>query len=585
MATIQFGGVSSGLDTAGIIDALMRAEKAPLTRLLAQKSTLTSRQAAIGDVRNAFADVLAKLRVFTDRRVAASMIATSSTPTSLTATATSAALAASHQVAITHLATATVARSTAPVGTAVTDGSATLASLPLAGAITAGQVGIVVDGTIVRVAVGDPATTSLDDLGAAIAAAIGAEIARSDPGASVSYAVAANRIQLTVAGASGTHTVAFGTGGDTSNALRILGLAATSATVGAGGVVTGTSLLGVVQANATLADALPGAGAAGTITINGTAIAWDAATDTLATVLSRINAASTGVIASIDRATDRVVLSARTPGAVAIDIADSAGGLGAALGLAPGTTAAQALGTNATVVVNGTTYTSPTNQVTNAIEGVTLNLLAETAGPLTLTVGGDRAALLTALKDLVTSFNAAADLVAKHTANVAGTTPAVLAGDSTVAGLLAGVRSLLFSSSAVAGPYANLGAIGLNTGAVGSRAGSTSRLQLDEAKLVAALDANPAAVAELLGSATGALAPIVARINAIAGSTGVLYQRQQSMTEQLGALARQQATLEDRFAARRASLEKKYAAMEATLSGLQALSAQLAARSSQSDSD
>jgi flagellar hook-associated protein 2 len=562
----------------------MQAEKAPLTRLLAQKSTLTSRQTAIGDVRTAFADLLAKLRVFTDRRVAASMIATSSTPASLTASATTAAVAATHQVTVTHLATATVARSTAPVGVAVTDGSVMLADLPLPGSITSGQVGIAVDGTIVRVAVGDPATTSLDDLGGAIAAAIGAEIARTDPGATVSHAIVDNRIQLAVAGGSGTHAVSFGTGSDTSNALRILGLAATSATVTAGSTVTGSSLLGVVRANALLADAFPAAGAAGTLTINGTAVAWDAATDTLATVLSRINAASTGVVASIDRATDRVVLSARTPGAVAIDIADTAGGLAAALGLGPGTTGAQALGTNATVVVDGTTYTSPTNQVTNAIDGVTLNLLAETTGPLTLTVGGDRASLTTALKDLVASFNAASDLVAKHTANVAGTTPAVLAGDSTVTGLLASVRSLVFSPAAVTGPYTSLGSIGLSTGAIGSKAGSTARLQLDETKLAAALDANSAAVAELLGSATGALAPMVARINAIAGSTGVLYQRQQSMTEQLASLARQQATLEDRMAARKAALEKKYAAMEATLSGLQALGAQLSAQSSSNDS-
>ena len=49
MASINFGGLASGLDTNSIIEALMDIEKKPLTRLENEKNYLTSRIKAFSD--------------------------------------------------------------------------------------------------------------------------------------------------------------------------------------------------------------------------------------------------------------------------------------------------------------------------------------------------------------------------------------------------------------------------------------------------------------------------------------------------------------------------------------------------------
>ncbi len=580
MPSIQFSGVSSNLDTAGIIDALMQSAQAPLTRLKTRETDLTARRNAILDVRTKFTDLLSKLRVFTESKAGAGMSATSGNATAFTASATSAAISAAYSVKVDHLATSTVSRSTAAIGTAITNGAQNLAALPLRGSVSAGTIGMVVDGTVVQVTVGDPTSTTLDDLGNAIATAMSDQVDATDPGAAFTYSIVDNRIEFALAGGTTSHTVSFGVAGDSSNALGILGLSTAGATVSAGSSISGTTLLGVAQANQTLGTSFAGlAGQTGTLTVNGVDFAWNAATDTLGGILSRINASSAGVVASIDRTSDRIVFTSKTAGAAALDIRDTAGALGAALNLAPGTTAAQVLGTNAQVTVNGTTYTSATNQVTNAIDGVTINLLAETTTTASLTVAADRTGITTALKDLVASYNAAADSIDSYSANQPGVkTKGVLATDTTVKDVLAQVRQLIFTSTGAAGPYNNLAAIGINSGAIGSAAGSTSRLSLDTTKLNAALDANPSAVANLLSSATGAINPLVDRVNLYAGPVGVFYKQTQSMATELSRLSAQESDLQERIDHRRAALEAKYAAMEGLLSKLQSTSSQLSSQ-------
>jgi flagellar hook-associated protein 2 len=577
MTSIQFSGVSSGLDTKSIIDALMQVEQAPLTRLQLRETELGKRKDAITDVRTKFQALLDKLRAFTQSKVGAGMSATSGDPAQFTATATASAIGGTHTVRVDRLATSTVARSTAPLGAPITDGSQALATLPFAGSVTAGTIGVVVDGTITKLTVGDPSTATLDDVGSAIASAIQAGMQASDGAATATYSIVNNRIQVAIAGATGSHTVSFGAGGDSSNALGILGLSMAGGSFGAGGTITGTRSLGVVQANASLGTSYAAiAGTTGTLTINGVAIAWNTTTDSLSTLLSRINASAAGVVVSLDRTTDQLVLTSRTTGAAPIDIRDT-GGLAVALHLNPGSTTGQTLGSSALVTVDGTQHESASNAVADVLDGVTLNLVAESTTAKTLTVAADRAGITSALQDVADAYNAVADTIDKYAVNAPNGTVGVLANDRTVSDLLSSVRQLLFTPTTAAGPYNNLAAVGLNSGAVGSAKGTTGRLKVDSAKLNAALDALPAAVANLLGP-SGAFKAIVDRVNAYAGPTGVFAGQLQSMTAQASGLRRQESDLQDRIDRRRAALEAKYAAMESVLSSLQATGNQLNAQ-------
>jgi flagellar hook-associated protein 2 len=589
LPTIQFNGVSSGLDTKSIISALMQPVQQPLTNLQTAATNLNARQTALTTLSTSLNDLLAKVQAFTLTSAGAARSAASSDPTSFTAVANSAAVPGQHTVTVDRLATATVATSTAALGTAVTDATATnvMSSLPLSGTVTAGQVGLVVDGSIVNVTVGNPATTSLKSVMDAIAGAIQSSVQATDPGATVTSSVVNNKMQFSISGAGGSHEVRFGVGGDTSNALTLFGLAGQDVTgFGAGTTtITGAALLGVTQAGGPLDSAgITGltSTTTGTITINGVAISYNSAVDSLSTVLARINNSQAGVVASIDRTNDRVVLTGKGAGPTAISIADTSGTLGAALKLAPGTTNAQVVGQSAQATVDGKTVTSNTNTITSAVDGVTMTLTHLTSSPATLTVGVDTAAIEKSMGDLVTSYNSLANTIDQLTTHAQGAPPAPLEGDSQVEQLAFNIRSMFMSPVAgLTGSITSLGDLGVNSGAIGSKVGSTTRLQLDTSKLDAALAGDPTRVASLLSATGGILGPIQDRIKAVTWSGGLIDNETKSITDQLRENAVDQSNVQSRIDARQAALEAKFATLEATLATLQsqgaAMNSQIAA--------
>lgn len=580
MPTIQFGGLTSGLDTKAIIDALMGVERRGLDRLLARRTILQARADAYAKIRTALVDLRTKLTAFTVGGAGAARSATSSDPAALTATATDRAILGTHTITVEQLATATRAASQAAVGSPITaamTGSA-LADLNLPGAVTGGSFGLVVDGTIVSVAVGDPATTTLADVLDGIANAVSSVLGGSDPGATATATVADNRIVLTISGATVSHEVRFGVAGDSSNFLAIVGLSGVgSSTLGPGTAsLASTSQLGVVRTSTPLDGAgLSGLAStpSGQIVINGVAIGYDTTTDSLATILTRINGAGAGVVASIDRANDRVVLTRTATGPAAIDIRDASGTLAAALHLAPGTTAAQTLGQVARFTLDGQILTSDSNQVEGAIEGVSLDLRAETSAPLRLTIGVDRTALKTALEGLVAAYNALADLVDRSSSAPPGGT-APLRGDATVAGLALAIRGLLMTSSPTwSNGIRSLGELGISSGPLGSGTAGVGRLQLDPAALDRALDRDPARVAALLDAADGVLAPVVDRLTEVTRVGGLLDLRAGAVAGELRDLDARRQREEGRLAAVQERLERRYAQLESLLAQLAATSA------------
>jgi len=174
----------------------------------------------------------------------------------------------------------------------------TLASLNLPGTVTAGQVSAIVDGTIVHYTVGDPASTTLNQVMDGLSKAITDQLAAggvnksADPSASVSVSVANNRLQVSMSGASTTHSLSFGAASDASNALGMLGIANLSATNATNPTLTGDTNIGVARTLGALDSAgLTGltSTTTGVLTINGTDIAYDTTTDSLSTIIGRIN--------------------------------------------------------------------------------------------------------------------------------------------------------------------------------------------------------------------------------------------------------------------------------------------------------
>jgi len=250
--------------------------------------------------------------------------------------------------------------------------------------------------------------------------------------------------------------------------------------------------------NAGLATPVSGRG---TLTINGVTIDYDADVDSLSTLIARINASDAGVIASYDPLADRFQLQSKRTGSLTIALSDT-GTLASALGIAD--PAAQTLGTNAAYSIDGgvTWRYSTTNTVSDAIPGVTLTFTGTTADPVTLTVGPDVDAAVNAVKTFVNQFNSVLGAIRAQTGYDAATKQAgLLSGDPGLLSVATTLRDRVVGVAVgLASSYTLLGQVGLSFGKFGSAVGTTDNLQLDEAKLRAALTENPNAVFELFAA-------------------------------------------------------------------------------------
>lgn len=473
----------------------------------------------------------------------------------------------------------------------------TLQSLNLPGSVTAGQISAVVDGVIVHYTVGDPSKTTLDQLMAGFGQAIQSQLQAGgvnssiDPTATATFSVVNNRLALSVSGAVDKHSLSFGASSDASNALAMLGIANASTTAAANPTLTGTTNLGVTR----MVSALDASGIAGltstttgVLTVNGVAISYDTTRDSLSTVVTRINNAGAGVIASIDRTNDQIVLTKQATGAVAIDIADTSGNLGAALKLAPGTTNAQQVGQTAQLTVNGRSITSTSNTVTTAIDGVTLNLLGQTPAGQTsesLSVGVDSSGVQTALNTFISAFNNLGNTLDQLTQNTPGQSGGTagstgpLGADPTALTMFLNLRATVFQTVG-SGSTNSLGAIGVNTGAVGAAVGTTTRLQLDTTKLTAALTNDPNSVANLLDGTSGPLSALLTQLQGYedpSNSSAYVQSNTNTINGQISDLKSREADEQEMINNYQAMIEAQFTAMETTLATLQSQSSQIAA--------
>ena len=134
------------------------------------------------------------------------------------------------------------------------------------------------------------------------------------------------------------------------------------------------------------------------------------ASDTLATLSAKINAAAIGVTASVitDANGSRLSLVSGTSGlggslTVTSNLTDTTHQTSGSPTPLAATTSA---GVNASLTVDGTPITSASNTVSTAIPGVTFQLLSTSAAPVDVEITNDTASVSTAISTLVTSYNA-----------------------------------------------------------------------------------------------------------------------------------------------------------------------------------
>lgn len=228
------------------------------------------------------------------------------------------------------------------------------------------------------------------------------------------------------------------------------------------------------------------------------------ATNTLAGVRDAINAAGAGVTASIvndgSASGNRLVITAKDSGAansLRITATDDDGVSTDAAGLSqfafdPVATAGSGknlsqlqAAQNAALTIDGIVISKPSNAITDAIEGVTLNLAKTNAGtPATVTVARDTTKIQASLEAFVKAYNDASKTIRGFIAyDPTSRTGGVLSGDSAPRSILSQLRSTITAGAPGGGAFSSLADVGVSFQIDGS-------IKLDATKLQKAIDTN-----------------------------------------------------------------------------------------------
>jgi len=555
MPGLQLSGLVSGFDWKTLVDQLMTAEHIPADKLATEKTTNTSKATAYTNLQtrltalNASATALGAENLFSTRKAASTTTNSTWTPAAAAGTAIG-----SYQIAVSQLATASRRTGTSDIGNALNPVSddvsgLTLANLPTSTAVSAGA--FTVNGQKVTIAL----TDSLDQVFSAISTATSGVV-------TASYDHLTDKITL-----SGGGTLVLGAANDTSNFLSAMKLSNNNSPS-----VESASKLGSVNKSAMLASARLTAGITavdgsgnGSFSLNGVSISYNVNTDSLTSVMQRINQSTAGVTAAYDGSNDRVVLSNSVTGDVGIGVSEATGGLMEALGLSSSMTLTR--GNNAQFTINGgAVLTSTSNTLSSTAHGIEgLNITVDSAATQTISVSGDTAGMRSSIENFITKYNEVQSFIdeqTKITTLNGKVKTSLLSSDREIQSWASNLRSRVFATiPGLSGTIARLEHLGIDF-----TSGTSSLVIKNGAKLDTALREKPSDVAAFFQTATTGLSDVMDNYLTLLTTSGTTKQKQ--LTKSNTDIDKQIETIERRLAAQRAVLESSFIAMESAQSKL-----------------
>ena len=258
------------------------------------------------------------------------------------------------------------------------------------------------------------------------------------------------------------------------------------------------------------------------------------ATDTVQDVVDTINASGLDVTASIiDDGTGgtpfKIVIQGNTAGTANAVTAELWHTNPAGLGhIIEGTFTATQAAADASVTVDGITFTRTTNAINDIITGVTLNL--ESLGSGTLTISTDTTEIAANIEDFVDAFNTLISFMDEQTEFDTETFQSgVLFGNSAVQSLETNLRRIATGQvTAVTGNFEFLSQIGITTQDDGT-------LFLDDVILNDALTSDITNVVELFTATDGVITELESEISVLVDSSqqGPLTAELDSLTESI----------------------------------------------------
>jgi len=547
---INLSGLASGFDWTSFVNQMVAAEQTAETPYKNQQSTITQQQSAYSSLKteltnlgNALSD-LGKISFF------GTQTASSSNSSVGTATSAGGATIGRHTFNVSQLATASTVQSAAKLGGTLNSSSDVsnlfLNTAPFAAAVTAGT--ITVNGQKINIATTDTLQNVFDNISTATGGAVTA-----------SYDPTADTITLSSSG-----TISLGAANDSSNFLQVAKLQNNDT-----GTVTSTSALGSMQAGRSLATAdlataiSDGGGGSGSFSINGVAISFSAADDSLNNIIDRINNSSAGVTASFDSINNRLVLANNSTGNLDIALQDNTGNFLAATGLLGATVQR---GSNLVYSIDGgTQITSQNNTIgpdSSGLAGLTVTALD--TGSFTVSVASDTSTIKEAITAFIAEYNKVQSLITTDTASTTDSSGKVSTGvlsnehqpDEFSSQLRNLVDSILSASST--GSIKSLDDLGITSN------GYDNTLTVsDSTKLDSALANHLSGVQSLFTDATGGIATqISAYVTRITSADGALTSRQTDLSALYKSLTDQIARMDANITADKNRMVTEFTNME-----------------------
>ncbi len=565
---IQLSGLASGLDTQALIDQLMKIEQKPIDMLGLKKETLTLKNTEFQAINTRVLALKDKAFALTTDAVLKAMLSTSTDETIVTAKAGPNASPGSYKVTVNKVASSTRSTAWGQLGQSVVDPLQLLSNANTQSPITAGRFTLTVkelNGTVDPIFITVNAGDKWSDVFTRINLATGGEVTASLSG---------NKMVLT---ADPTRVAELKTGNadDTSNFLAQTHLD-TGVYDTATSTVKSTQPIGVVQRaasllNAKFATALTAN--SGSFKINDVSIDWNASTDTLDSVISKINASGAGVVAAYSAPDDKLVVTNKNPGSKNINFLDVTGNLLQSMRVDRGD---QITGDDAEIVIDGFNLVngvaqpikSASNEFKDVLPGVTIT--AKKAGAQqTITIDRDKDTTVKAVRDFVTEFNNTVDAIQKAREKGA---PNQFDGD-----LSALNNRIMGIATSVVGNLTGSPNTMMQVG-IGTSRDDRKHLALNEVKLRAEIDRDRDRVADIFQKQeAGAGGTVVSRgiaqvmndyLDNVRSENGVFKLRQRLTDDQISTI-NETVTRQTRILdMKRADMVKRFTAMEVAISKL-----------------
>jgi flagellar hook-associated protein 2 len=317
-----------------------------------------------------------------------------------------------------------------------------------------------------------------------------------------------------------------------SSDTNVLSLSSASTTAVAGSHTIQVANLARTSSDVSTAISNPTDTLSGTLTIGNTTFTVDSAHNdtTLASLSAAINSAGIGVTSSVitDSSGSRLSIVSGTSGAAGqLAISSTLSGASAgSISFQTGQT-----GLDATLTVDGVSITSPSNTVTNAIPGVTFQLLSSPLNtPVQVQITNNTTDIATAMSSFVSAYNAVVKDITTQAGKNSSGNPEPLYGSPTMSLLQSSLTGSLFGTAA-SGAISNITQLGLTVNSDGT-------LTLDSNALNSALNTSFVDVTGFLQN-TGSFGQTMATTLNNLGTqapNGAIYLAQQQNTAQEAAL-------------------------------------------------